>query len=83
MFYVYTLKSTTRDYIYVGLTQHPERRLREHNAGHTQSTKAYSPFEKFYQEELPDRTSARVREKYLKSAAGKRYLRKFLRGLEK
>ena len=75
MYYVYALSSTVRNYIYVGMLQNPERRLREHNAGYSRSTKPYRPFSKFYQEAFPDRISARKREKYLKSAAGKKFLR--------
>jgi putative endonuclease len=76
MFYVYAIKSELKDWIYVGLTQHIEQRLAQHNQGYNRSTKPYRPFRLIYTEEHADRVSARKREKYLKSAAGKRYLRK-------
>jgi putative endonuclease len=59
------------------MTKNLERRLREHNSGHTKSTRN-NEWEIIYKEELMDRVSARKREKYLKSAAGRRYLQKYL-----
>ncbi|TAM99842.1 MAG: hypothetical protein EPN39_05595 [Chitinophagaceae bacterium] len=45
MFFVYALKSLSRNYIYVGMTNSLERRLKEHNEGRNKSTKPYRPFE--------------------------------------
>jgi len=44
MFYVYAIKSISRNYIYVGMTNNIVRRLGEHNKGENKSTKAYIPF---------------------------------------
>ena len=78
MFTVYALVSLSRNYIYVGLTGDLTRRLREHEAGYNQSTRAYRPFLLFFQEDFPSRVDARIREKYLKSATGKRFLRSII-----
>ncbi len=59
------------------MTNNLDRRIKEHNAGHTKSTKN-NAWEIVYKEDLPDRPSARKREKYLKSAAGRRYLQKIM-----
>jgi len=59
------------------MTNNLDRRLREHNQGHTRSTKNQT-WHVAYKEEAKDRASARRREKYLKSAAGRRYLQKVL-----
>jgi putative endonuclease len=75
VFYVYAIKSEIADWIYVGLTHNLDQRLAQHNQGYNKSTKPYRPFKLIYTEEHPDRISARKREKYLKSAAGKRFLR--------
>jgi len=75
MYYVYALKSKVKDWIYVGITSDLDRRLRQHNLGQNKSTKPYLPFELVYSQELPDRPSARKREKYLKSGSGKRWLK--------
>ena len=74
-YFVYAIKSEVKEYIYVGMTNDLTRRLHQHNSGWNRSTKAYIPFKLIYQEECEDRKSARLREKYWKSAAGKRKLK--------
>ena len=76
---VYAIKSRLRDYIYVGHTNNLERRITEHNAGKTRSTKPYIPFELIYSEEFENRLEAIKREKYLKSGIGKEYLKSILK----
>lgn len=49
------------------------RRLAEHNEGRNKSTKAYSPWEIVVKELFETRKEARKREKYLKSAAGRKW----------
>ncbi|MBI5858651.1 MAG: GIY-YIG nuclease family protein [Sphingobacteriales bacterium] len=75
MIIVYAIKSLSKNYIYVGMTNDVERRLTEHNNGENRSTKAYRPFVLIYCEEFPDRTTARLKEKYLKSGVGKEFLK--------
>jgi len=76
MYYVYAISSKNRNYIYVGITDNIARRINQHNKGYNKTTKPYLPFELIYFEELPDRVTARKREKYFKSGIGKEYLRK-------
>lgn len=78
MYYVYSIKSELRNYIYVGLTNNPERRIGEHNNKYEKTTRAYAPFRKILVEEFPSRIEARVRERYLKSGVGKEYLKSLL-----
>ena len=78
MFYVYAIRSLHRNYVYVGLTNNIERRLKEHNSKENRSTKAYAPFVLFYKEEHLERSNARIREKWLKSGIGKDFLRSVL-----
>ena len=75
MIAVYAIKSLIKDYLYVGMTNDLERRLKEHNNGENRSTKAYRPFVLIYSEEFPDRTKARIKDKYLKSGVGKEFLK--------
>jgi len=75
MVYVYALESVSRNYIYVGLTSNLKQRISQHQKGYEKTTKPYRPFELLHYEEFETRDEARKREKYLKSAAGKRYLR--------
>lgn len=70
---VYILKSLTDGSYYVGMSDNTERRLEEHNRGKVTSTKSKIPWEKIYEEEYGNRIEARQREKYLKSAAGRRF----------
>jgi len=55
------------------MTQNIDQRLQSHNKGQVQSTKAFQPWELLYTEQYKTRTLAREREKYLKSAAGRRW----------
>jgi putative endonuclease len=75
---VYALSSCQKKYIYVGMTNNLARRIAEHNNGFNKTTKPYAPFTIIYQEELPDRIQARIREKYLKSGIGKAFLKSLI-----
>ena len=74
MWYVYVLKSLKDNNYYVGMSENVNRRIKEHNTGKVRSTKSRIPFKLIYVEKCVDRASARKREKYLKSATGRRYL---------
>ncbi len=76
MYKVYVIKSINFDWIYVGMTTDIERRLHDHNVGYNKSTKAKAPYSLLFVEEYPDSSSARNREKYLKTTVGKRFIRK-------
>ncbi|MDN3205066.1 GIY-YIG nuclease family protein [Algoriphagus sp. C2-7] len=59
---------------YVGMSEDPHRRLlEEHNKGKVRSTKSKIPWTVIYTEYYETRADARKREKYLKSAAGRRF----------
>ena len=75
MYYVYALKSSTRNYIYVEMTNDIERRVVEHNKGENKSTKAYKSFILIHEEYFLTGIEARKREKYLKSGCGKEFLK--------
>lgn len=66
MYYVYILKSTKDDKLYVGSTNDLRRRLSEHNAGEVRSTKSRVPFELRYYEAFYTEDNARKRELSLK-----------------
>lgn len=75
MYIVYALKSKNKNYIYVGLTQNFDERLRRHNNGYEKTTKPYKPFKLIHREDYPSRIEARAREKYLKSGIEKEFLK--------
>ena len=79
MIYTYVLKSLKDNKWYTGSTRNLKRRIEEHNNGRTQSTKNRVPFEIIYYEACLNEHDARIREKYLKTAWGKRYLKNRLK----
>ncbi len=76
--YVYAIASESCKYIYVGLAYDWEGRIARHQAGRERTTKPYRPFRVIYLEECVDRVAARHREKYLKSGAGKEFLKQLV-----
>ena len=75
---VYVLKSSVAEKSYVGYTNNLDRRICEHNQGRTSFTKKFAPWHIIHTEEFDDIESARKREKYLKSASGRRLVVKKL-----
>ncbi len=80
MYYVYLLESKSPKKWYIGYTPtNVYERLDKHNNGLVQSTKSFRPWEIIYYEAYFDRADATGREKFLKSGAGRTYLKKQLR----
>src|SRR6266487_3136789 len=77
--YVYVLRSLGDHRFYVGLTRDLPARLQAHNKGLIASTKRRKPFELVYWEGCLNDSDAAQREKYLKTAWGKRYIKTRLR----
>jgi putative endonuclease len=77
--YVYVLRSLTDHQFYVGLTRDLPQRVQQHNNGLVTSTRKRVPFELVYWEGCLSESDAAQREKYLKSAWGKRYIKTRLR----
>ena len=75
MFTVYVLKSINKNYIYVGLTNNFESRLKQHNNKREPTTRRYSPFVLIYIEKYQTRTEARKREKIFKIWLRKRWMK--------
>ncbi|MGB2869784.1 MAG: GIY-YIG nuclease family protein [Bacteroidota bacterium] len=78
MYFVYVLRSLKDNKNYTGSTENVAKRLKEHNAGKTESTRRRRPFELVYQEEFNTREEAEAREKYLKSGKGREELKLIL-----
>ena len=79
MEYVYVLKSEKDGNLYVGWTNDLRRRFFKHQQGKVKSTKYRLPIKLIYYESCVSRKDAQTREKYLKTAWGKRYLKNRLR----
>jgi len=80
MYSVYVIKSE-EGYRYTGMTEDLEQRLKEHN-DKTLSfwTKRGTNWELIYVEEFTEKSEAIKREKWLKSGAGREYLKEHLEG---
>jgi putative endonuclease len=78
-FYVYVLKSLKDNRFYVGCTENLNNRLEQHKKGEVKSTKNRLPIELVYFEGCQNKEDAFKREKYLKTAWGKRYIKNRLR----
>ncbi len=72
MVFVYVLQGAKKRY--VGITNNLSRRLAEHRSGRTKSAQIIGPFKLLHTEEFPDYSSARKREKFLKSGQGREFL---------
>ena len=79
MFYVYVLHSTKDNGFYIGFTTNLRARLRQHQNGESFATSHRGPWKLIYYEAYTEREDAEGREKFLKSGAGRRFLRTQLR----
>ena len=70
---VYILQSEIDGAQYVGMSLDVEQRLKMHNTGRVKSTKGKGPWKVIHEEEFDTLAEARKREKYLKTAAGRRF----------
>ncbi len=73
---VYVLRSLAAGDRYIGLSTDIPHRVEEHNSRKVKSTKGRVPFVLVYQELFNTLEETRAREKYFKTAAGRRWLDK-------
>lgn len=79
MVYTYVLLSKKDEQWYTGSTNNLRKRFSDHNANKIISTKGRGPFILIYYEACINDHDARIREKYLKTGMGKRYVRNRLK----
>ena len=79
MIYVYVLQSKKDSHWYTRSTNDLRKRFKEYNEDKAYSIKGRGPFSLIYYESCVDDHDARVREKYLKTGMGKRYLKNRLK----
>ena len=77
---VYVLESLLDGTHYTGISKDPGNRLDEHNRGKNRFTKGHIPWKIIFTETFPDWAAARKREKYYKSASGRRKLKTIIEG---
>src|SRR5215468_10643211 len=75
MFYVYLLRSERDSGFYIGFSTNLRVRLRQHQNGESFATKSRGPWKLIYYEVYTEQEDAEGRENFLKSGAGRRFLR--------
>ena len=78
MFVVYFLKSEKDNKLYIGCTSNLEQRLSTHDRGLVASTRSRRPLKLIYKEEFDNKYEAYKKERYYKTAKGKKELKKKL-----
>ena len=78
MYHAYVIKSIEHNYYYKGHCKDLDNRLLQHNSGMTESLRPYIPFKLVYSESFETEKEAINREKYFKTAAGRRFLKKMI-----
>jgi putative endonuclease len=78
-YYVYVLQSESDKNFYTGYTNNIRVRIKEHNSGKVLSTKNRLPMNLIYWEGCLNQIDALSREKYLKTAWGKRFIKNRLK----
>lgn len=75
MYYVYVLRSETDSGMYIGYSANLRRRFAEHVEGISTATSERGPWTLIYYEAYLEQKDALGRERYLKSGAGRRFLK--------
>jgi putative endonuclease len=79
VFYVYVLRSESDGGFYIGYSSNLRVRLWQHQDGRSRATSYRGPWSLIYYEAYLHQADALGREKYLKSGAGRRFLKAQLR----
>ena len=79
MHYVYVLRSKYDDGFYIGYSANLRKRVEQHSKGKSLATSFRRPWKLIYYEAYLEQNDALGRERYLKSGAGRRFLKSQLR----
>jgi putative endonuclease len=79
MHYVYVLRSTSDDGLYIGYSANLRKRFQQHAQGDSLATSYRRPWKLIYYEAYLERDDALGRERYLKSGSGRKFLKTQLR----
>ena len=81
MWIVYIIYSNSGGKTYIGSTDNFKRRIIQHNKGEVRATRLNKPWTPIYLEFYPEEKAARAREQELKTAPGRRYLKKVVNNI--
>lgn len=79
MHYVYVLRSTVDDGFYIGYSANLPKRFEQYLRGYSFATSYRAPWKLIYYEAYLEQADALGRERYLKSGAGRRFLKSQLK----
>jgi len=79
MYYIYAIRSLSKCYLYVGITNNFDNRIKRHNNGWEKTTRAYKPFKLVFLTTTENRNNATSIEIYLKSGMGKEFLQSLIK----
>ena len=79
MHYVYVLRSVADDGFYIGYSANLRQRFEQHLKRDSFATSYHGPWKLIYYEAYLEQADALGRERYLKSGAGRRFLRSQLK----
>ncbi|MCF8264867.1 MAG: GIY-YIG nuclease family protein [Melioribacteraceae bacterium] len=74
LFFTYILRSKKSDRFYIGSTNNLERRVNEHNAGQTHSTRSGKPWELVYSKEFDSKIEATQFEMKIKKMKSRKFI---------
>jgi len=75
---IYALRSLKDNKLYIGISRNPEKRVKIHNKGKTESTRTRRPFVLIHIESCNSLKEAREKEKYYKSGFGREILKNLI-----
>ena len=83
MYFAYILQSQKSGRLYYGSSDDPNRRLMEHNCGHTKSTRNKGPWNLIFSKEFASRQEALAFERSLKRLKNRNYILTEIVGIKK
>ena len=76
--FIYALRSLKDNNLYIGISPNPEKRVKIHNKGKTDSTRTRRPFVLIHKENCNSLKEAREKEKYYKSGFGREVIKNLI-----
>ena len=77
--FVYIIRSLKNESFYIGSSTDPQKRLEEHNLGHTLFTKNNRPYKLVFTQEFKDISKARTVERKIKSWKRRDFIEKIIK----
>jgi putative endonuclease len=79
MYYFYILRSQVNQKLYLGYTNNLKKRIASHNTKNNRASKPYAPYDLLYYSAFKNQKDALECEKYFKTTAGWRRIKRMLK----